>query len=311
MPFLYLGTFAVRTVARRSNVTVFDAVQSIAALAVGFGGAALVVRYVQDARPTLGASAVAVAAGCYGVAFAFLGRREGSGRSFLFYATLALLLMLSGSALMMRGAALGVFWCVLAVVASALGAWFRRGTLALHGAVYALAAAGQTGLAAASLDAYVGSARSPWAPFGLASLSSLATAFACFLLLAREKDEGGSAAWRIPRMALILIAALGAGGLALAHLRSLSGADPGALAALRTAVLAASALALAGARRRAGPAELAWLAYAVLVLGGIKLLLEDLPAGRPATLFIAFVVYGGALLLVPRALRNAPLPSAR
>ncbi len=65
LPFLYLGSFAVRTLARRRNVLLFDAVQGIAALAVGFGGAALVVRYVQDAQPILGASAVA-ARGCVG-----------------------------------------------------------------------------------------------------------------------------------------------------------------------------------------------------------------------------------------------------
>ena len=36
-----------------------------------------------------------------------------------------------------------------------------------------------------------------------------------------------------------------------------------------------------------------------------KMLLEDLPADRPWTLFLSLGVYGGALILVPRLLRRA------
>lgn len=304
LPFLYLGSFAVRTLARRRNVVLFDAVQGIAALAVGYGGAALVVRYVQDAQPILGASAVVIAAGCYGVAFAFVERREGQGRNFLFYATLALLLTLSGSVLAVRGAALGVFWCVLAMAAAALGARFRRGTLAFHSAIYTLAAAVQTGFLAASFGALFASAARPWTPFGLSALGVLATAFVSYLLLARETEGAGKAAWQISRIALAATAAFGAGGLAVARLRGPVGEDPGSMAALRTGVLAIAALLLAAGRRKTGFAELAWLAYAVLALGAGKLLLEDLPEGRPATLFVAFVLYGAALLAVPRLLRR-------
>ena len=136
LPFLYIGTFAVRTLARRESATAFDVFESIAALAVGLGGAALVVRNVQDAQPSLGASAVVIGAGCYGVAFVFVERRQGHGRNFFFYATLALLLTLSGTALMAGGAALAILWSALALATSALAARYRRVTLAVHGAVY-------------------------------------------------------------------------------------------------------------------------------------------------------------------------------
>ena len=311
LPFLYLGSFAVRTLARRRSVVLFDVVQGIAALAVGYGSAALVVRYIKDAQPTLGASAVLIAAGCYGVAFVFVGRRREQRSNFLFYATLALLLTLAGSALWVHGAALGLFWCVLAAAAAALGMYFERGTLAIHSGAYTLAAALQTSFFTAAFDALFSSVARPWAPFRLPSLAVFATSLLAYVLLAREKADVRKMTWQVPRIALAAVAALGAGGLAVAELKPSLGADAGAVAALRTGVLAAAALLLAAGRRRTSLSELAWLAYAVLVLGAGKLLLEDLPEGRPATLFVAFVLYGGALLAVPRLLRRAQAPPPR
>jgi hypothetical protein len=56
-------------------------------------------------------------------------------------------------------------------------------------------------------------------------------------------------------------------------------------------------------RRLRGP-ELRWLVPPALVVGGLKLLAEDVPRGRPATLFLSLAAYGGALVLVPRLLRR-------
>ena len=74
----------------------------------------------------------------------------------------------------------------------------------------------------------------------------------------------------------------------------------GALATLRTAVLALAALALALLGRSNRWAEAAWLVDPVLAAGGIKLRLEDVRAGQALTLFISFALYGGALILSPR-----------
>jgi len=46
--------------------------------------------------------------------------------------------------------------------------------------------------------------------------------------------------------------------------------------------------------------EAGWLAYPLLAVAGLKILLEDLPRSRPATLFMSFAFYGAALILVPR-----------
>jgi predicted tellurium resistance membrane protein TerC len=59
-------------------------------------------------------------------------------------------------------------------------------------------------------------------------------------------------------------------------------------------------LATAWLGRTPGHAEAGWLAYPLLGLIGLKMLLEDLPRGRPVTLILAFAFYGLALILVPR-----------
>jgi hypothetical protein len=75
---------------------------------------------------------------------------------------------------------------------------------------------------------------------------------------------------------------------------------PAVLPTLRTAALALLAVGLGAAARRWPLPELAWLVYPVLALGGLKLLTEDLREGRPATLFLSLVLYGGALIAAPR-----------
>jgi hypothetical protein len=76
------------------------------------------------------------------------------------------------------------------------------------------------------------------------------------------------------------------------------------LAALRTAVLAASSVTLALSSRFRRWPEARWLVYPVLVLVGLKLFAEDFPNGQPATLFVALAFVGGALLLVARLLNR-------
>jgi hypothetical protein len=46
------------------------------------------------------------------------------------------------------------------------------------------------------------------------------------------------------------------------------------------------------------------LVYPILIAGGLKLLLEDIRAGRALTLFISFALYGGALILSPHLARR-------
>lgn len=50
--------------------------------------------------------------------------------------------------------------------------------------------------------------------------------------------------------------------------------------------------------------ELTWVANLTLALGGVELVVRGLPAGRPLLLLVSFVLYGAALLLIPRLSPN-------
>ena len=115
---------------------------------------------------------------------------------------------------------------------------------------------------------------------------------------------------RLPRLVITIAVVWSAGGWLVAWLAGpLPGAagqalGAGALATVRTTVLAAAALVLAWAGRTERFKEAGWLLYPVLAAGALKLLAEDLPQSRPATLFIALAMYGGALIVAPRLART-------
>jgi hypothetical protein len=43
-----------------------------------------------------------------------------------------------------------------------------------------------------------------------------------------------------------------------------------------------------------------------MIFGSLKLLAEDFRQGRPVTLFLSLLLYGGTLVALPRLLRRAP-----
>jgi len=66
----------------------------------------------------------------------------------------------------------------------------------------------------------------------------------------------------------------------------------------RTAVLAFAAVVLSLLSRLLPTART--VAWALLVLGGVKLIIDDLPAGHATTMVAALALYGGAMLIVAR-----------
>jgi hypothetical protein len=128
-----------------------------------------------------------------------------------------------------------------------------------------------------------------------------------------SRSAGTSVVGRLPRLLITIVLVWVAGGWLISVIvPALPGAadhaaDAGIVATVRTAVLAAAALALAWAGRSERFRESAWLLYPVLAAGGLKLLVEDLPRSRPATLFIALALYGGALIVAPRLGRTGAL----
>ena len=299
----YLASFAIRTLWRGRNVIPFEVVQTAAAVLVGLGGALVVARASGTGETALGLASALLGAGGYAVAFAFVGRRQGLGTNFYFYATLALVLSLTGLGGLLSGSALALALGVLSAATAWLGSRLSRVALAVHAAVYAAGAAFVSGLLATAGAALIGTPGQAWITPHPVAWAVLGILFVC--LATPRPAQVEAAAWiaGVPRFVLALLAVLSAGGALVSVVApALAGTPPdaGVLATVRTAVLAVAAVLVAFLSRYDVTRELGWLLYPVLLAGGLKLLIEDFRFSRPATLFIALALYGAALVAAPR-----------
>jgi len=321
----FVASFGTRTLLMNRGVVLFEVFQTVGAVAAGLGGAAFVAARATGASVVLfGAAATLFGLGAYVVAYFFRGRRDQDLVNFPFYTWVAVLMVGSGMVLLLDGAMLALAWSLFAVVSAELAGRFGRRTLAVQGVGYAIGAAVASGLLAVASDGLLAPASRAWSAPGSATLVALAAAAACAWFGSRANSAGvapGLGA-RLPQLVVVTLVAAGAAGLVTWGLVPLLAGPPGGevnrgeVASVRTLVLVAGMLFLAWAGRRDRWREAGWLAYPLLVATGVKILLEDLPGGRPATLFVSFGLYGAALLLVPRlrpraASKESTPPSAR
>ena len=162
----YLSSFALRTLWRGRTVIPFEIAQTAAALAVGLGGAIVVARASGTGEAALGLAATLLGLGGYAVAFAFVGRRQGLGLNFYFYATLAMVLTLTGLTGLLPAAALAVALGALAVATIWIGHRISRPALTVHAAAYGAVAALVSGLLATAGSALTGTPRTRLASAG-------------------------------------------------------------------------------------------------------------------------------------------------
>jgi hypothetical protein len=307
----YLVSIAIQTLIRDRNVTAFDVVQTAAALVIGLGGAAWLVR-AHGARPVmLGLASVVLGAACYVSAFALVGKRPDRERNLYYYTTLALILVLAGLAFDVSEHWLGAILAVLGVLATGLWAQYGRPFMLLHGASYAVAASVTSGAIAYAGWALAAGQPGAWElPGAIVMFVLAASALSAWFAAARAAPAGALPASAL-RFIIILVLVWTAGGCIVGYVAPLlagladGAADPGALATVRTAVLAAAALLTAWIARHERFREWAWLVYPLLVGIGLKMVVQDFKYSRPATLFIALALYGTALILAPRLKRIA------
>ena len=296
---VYAGSFAARTLARRRDVNVFEVFQTAAVLLAGYGGAVHLSHAAGTGAGALGIAALALAALGYGAAFGFVERDAAGGRNFLFFSSLGLVLALTGGGLLASGPALAFAWILFGLAAAMLGARFGRRSLVAHGALYLVAACFPSGLLQVAASTFSRSSSAVPARMDAAAASLVLVAAISWLLTLRWRgQEPAGLRSRLAALALLSIAAAGAGSAAVEALVAVLPA--GSAVPARTAVLAAAAVALAALRVRTGVEEAGWLAWGVLGGTALKIFLQDLPQGRPASLFSAFVLYGLALLAVSR-----------
>jgi len=313
LAFLYLIAAGARNLARREPVSGFDVFQALAALAIGLGGAVRITFATGGTGALIGAMASILGLACYGATFVFADRREGHERNFYFYSTLGGLLLLSGTALMVRGAALSIAWGLLALLVVWAGRRYGRFTLRLHGAVYVAAAAAASGLIAGGAQRIFGTFEQGWPAAPPISYAVVAVIAVCYAMLIGLRRDVESVHWArlIPQAIAAATLCWCVAGLAIGAVFNIALGLPGVtpdgavVATVRTGAFAALAVLLAWAGRRFALRDLTWLAYLLLAVGGLKLLVEDLRLGRPGTLFLSFALYGIALIVAPRLLRRA------
>jgi len=298
----YLGSVAIRTIVRARDVIVFEVVQTAAALAVGFGGAVYVAQRSGSGVAALALLNLAFGIACYAVAFFFVRERP---RNFSFYSTLALVLLITSGRLLLSPLWLTLAFDALAIACTGTAARVGRVALMGHAAMYLAAAGVASHLWSSAAQALVGPAVSSWTPIEAPAIVTLAVLAACWWWPTTGHDTLRPHEWAPRVMIAVLLVASAAGWMVSVATPLLAGepgqgADSGVIATIRTAALAIAAVALGRFGRDARFRESLWLVYPLLAAGGLKLLVEDFPQSKPATLFLALALYGGALIIAPR-----------
>ncbi len=139
---VYVGSVTGRVLARRRDVGVLESLQSVAVMIIGLGGAMTTLRQTGEGRELLTCVVLGLALGGYAVVFSIIDKRVGARANFIFFSTLALVFTIVGSSAIATGTALVLVLGGAALLTTWIGASKERATLSLHGAVYALSAAG-------------------------------------------------------------------------------------------------------------------------------------------------------------------------
>lgn len=287
---VYLTSTTIRTLARGLAMGWFEIGQLVTIVALAMGGTLRLVHGMGAVALVIGAGCLVTATGCY-VASGMVQTR-GLDRNYYAYATFAFVLALVGSGLLVSGLPLAILWSVLALATAWIGERRRNNLLRVHGALYLAAAAAASGLM-------------NWSP-PLASAALMGVASALVYILILWKRAGKTLPWpeRAP-------SAIAAGLLCWSLVGLASGSEIASRlsapfnSTLRTVVISALAIVLAWLGSRRGLKELVWLLYPWMAFGAIKLILEDFGQGQSATLFVSLLVYGAALITLPRVLQRA------
>lgn len=307
----YLASFSVRALGGHRDAMAIDIAQTFTLLFVALGGAMwIAMSRVAFAMPIVVAMLL-LGAISYAVSFTFVAREFTSPLNFVFTSSLAMMLVVLSGAFITHGFANTIFWTVLALGTAYFATHYRKSSLALHAAVYIFCGFIGADVIRLGFHAVLLKQEQGWLVPGAGAVVLL---IACVLAATIRPIErqGRFELWTAAKVMILAesgwIAAtllVSAGGLLFLQPAP---ADPAAVAILRTVVLAALTVATAWAARfpTLSPARL--LVNPLMIILGVKLLWEDVRAGRPATLFISFAIVGAALIITPRLRRKATLP---
>lgn len=267
---VYAASAIARSLWRAQTFTRPEIGQTAAAFVLAASG----VRALTGRDLPVGMFALAIGAGCY-----ILATRLANTRNIRAYATFGLLLVASAMWLMMTGIAVIGAWSALAVLVSL---WNSDGLASAHSAVFLWLALIVSRVAERSAEVIFGGAES----FPAVPAAIILVAAALSYLTVRR---------RMPALFIAAgLASVAAGQLASVFQFPCSG----------TVVLTTAALVLAWAGVRWHRTELVWLMYPFMVLAGLRIVTRDLPSATTLELVIPMLLFGAALILIPRILKT-------
>jgi hypothetical protein len=249
-------------------------------------------------------------AACYAISFKVLARRDSHGRNFYTYSTFGILLVLLGCRILLGDGAAAMVWSLLALACIGAGRFWARFTLEMHGGVYLLLALLLSGALRASARFLLGTDVWPDS-IPTALWMGAVVAGGSYLLVvrsSRSRDQGWNLhAFRVVMAAALvwLVLGLAAAGLTGMYHEFFGAAAGGPYCAtLRTSAVVGVTLLLAWAGFRIGFQDLTQLVYPLMLLGGYRLLTDDLHQDRKAALFLSLLLYGAALIALSRLRRT-------
>ena len=300
-----MWSFAWRTLLTARPPRAFEIVESALVVIVGALGLATLPAGLAALR-LMGAGLTAAGFVAYAGARAVASSSAVASR---YAQTIALASMAAGGYCLFAGMWLDVWWLVLGA-ACFLGSRTRLRVPALHGVVFVVTAAVNTGLVRFVVATWVARTPTPapvllWPTVILATLGLVLTP--AVAVRPDDRTPGMPLGARLAvRVTLAGIATSGLSTLAVASVLSLiAGTWPdGVVAAASTVLVTLVGLAGTLAGQRANAAEWRWLGYAVLGAAGVQLVVEDLRVAAPSMLFAVLAVYGTALTIVSRLPRR-------
>ena len=306
---IYLSSVMARTLLRDRTFTTFETAQCILAFVIGIGGAIRLASEGSHLTVAIAGFALLCGAACYAISFKLLARQASQGRNFYTYSTFGILLVVVGCRILLSDGAAAIAWFLLALACISAGGLWTRLTLEIHGGVYLLLALLFSGALHQSARFLLGTDLWPDS-IPLALWTGAAVAGASYFLARRfsRSMEGG---WTLRAFHVAMAAALVwlVTGLAAG---SLTGAYHGLFAVpagdaycatLRTLAVVGVTLLLAAISSRPNFRDFARLVYPLMLLGGYRLLSDDLRQDRKTALFLSLLVYGATLIALPRLRR--------
>jgi hypothetical protein len=297
---IYLASTAARTLVRHRLFTAFETLQTALAFAIGLGGALQIAKASTAGTAAIGIFALSGAAACYVVSFLFVGRQGHRDRNFYTYSTFALLLFLAGTLLLFSGIALVAIWSLFVLTCCLAGLRAGSHILELHAAIALLLAGTISGVVRQPKVQFFDNPGFA-APVAAETILLIVALVACVVMV--RTVAGRTASWD-ERTAFLVFASAAAWTGAGFATYSLAAILPQLATAIATLSLTGMAVLLAWSALRWQRPELRWLAIALMAVAAYKLAVHDLRETQRFAVVGSLLLYGGALIVVPKLLRR-------